>query len=494
MDVMRVQWKPKRNLSREKIDAAANQRGRYEIRSKRAVPEFEPWSRHRPDGVRGVMTFNVLLSWSLLLAPNRRHQKPLCASIPYLISGHPGKHEKPMDKFRHPQKPYCNQQPHRNRENCIVTEQNRLFNGISLSSNISGASPASQPPAVGSTEVTPSITPEVDVTQVTQQGTHVLSPESEPYKKGKARLKVCNDYMRLNEQEAQCKHCNKKMQDHSRENGTSSMKTHLGTCSDNPNKKLYGQKSLMFRPPKPEQSSQLVVVGYDKDMCRRRLTEFVIIYELPFRIVRCATHVLTLVVKNAVMLYHKSISRIRSVIKYVTGSSSKLYKFKECAALEKIDCKKMIFLYVKTRWNSIYLMLEDAIPYERVFKRLERKDKSFRDKYIFKENSEEDNDDDIVVIDSEDYFLSSSCESECEVDVTKKKNTKKKNKPRHHAPYAADWSYAMCLVKCLKIFFDATVKFSASTQVTTHEFLWQLALIHEQLVRLRAIGDRDSYL
>ncbi|XP_026416546.1 zinc finger BED domain-containing protein RICESLEEPER 2-like [Papaver somniferum] len=213
--------------------------------------------------------------------------------------------------------------------------------------------------------------------------------------------------------------------------------------------------------------------------------------------VRCAAHVLALVVKDAVLLYHKSVGRIRSVIKFVTGSPSRLAKFKECAALEKIDCKKMVFLDVKTRWNATYLMLEAAIPYEKVFKRLEREDKSFRSKYIFKESESEalpNTDDDTVVIDNEDYYLSSSSESECEVDVSRKNNIKKKNKPRHHAPYAADWSYARCLVKCLKIFFDVTVKFSASVQVTSHEFLWQLALIHEQLVRLRAIGNRDPHI
>ncbi|XP_026450739.1 zinc finger BED domain-containing protein RICESLEEPER 2-like [Papaver somniferum] len=221
-------------------------------------------------------------------------------------------------------------------------------------------------------------------------------------------------------------------------------------------------------------------------------------YELEIQfVVRCVAHVLALVVKDAVLLYHKSISRIRSVIKYVTCSPSRLAKFKECAALEKIDCKKMVFLDVKTRWNATYLMLEAAIPYEKVFKRLEREDKSFRDKYIFKEYECEalpNTDDDTVVIDSEDYFLSSSSESECKGDVTKTKNRKKKNKPRHHAPYAADWSYARSLVKCLKIFFDATVKFFASIQVTTHEFLWQLALIHEQLFRLRVIGNRDYHI
>ncbi|RZC73542.1 hypothetical protein C5167_049019 [Papaver somniferum] len=159
---------------------------------------------------------------------------------------------------------------------------------ISLSScKMAGASPASQSLAAESTQVTTSATstPQVDATQETQQVTHDPAAATEPKKKGKVRLKVWNDLTRLNNKQAQCKHCKKKLQEDSRGNGTSSMKTHLGTCPENPNKKLKGQQSLLFPPPRPGQSSQLVVVSYDKDMCRRRLAEFVIIDELPFRIV-----------------------------------------------------------------------------------------------------------------------------------------------------------------------------------------------------------------
>ncbi|XP_026430492.1 zinc finger BED domain-containing protein RICESLEEPER 3-like [Papaver somniferum] len=261
------------------------------------------------------------------------------------------------------------------------------------------ASPASQPPAVGSTEVTPSITPEVDVTQVTQQedskGDHPVFPD-QVVEIGKMLEKCLLDL---------------------------EIEDLFGVTLDNVSANSVAIEYL-----------QTSVMNWTRATVRSQYMQW--------------SQLMNLVTYDISLFHYFILIR--------------LYKFKECAALEKIDCKKMVFLYV-TRWNSIYLMLEDAIPYERVFK-------------------------------SEDYFLSSSCESECEVDVTKKKNTKKKNKPRHHAPYAADWSYAMCLVKCLKIFFDATVKFSASTQVTTHEILWQLALIHEQLVRLRVIGDQDSHI
>ncbi|KAI3861810.1 hypothetical protein MKX03_027415, partial [Papaver bracteatum] len=59
----------------------------------------------------------------------------------------------------------------------------------SLSSKMSGASPAYQSPAVGSTKVTSSLTPQVDVAQVTDQATHDPAPKSEPKKKGKVRSK-----------------------------------------------------------------------------------------------------------------------------------------------------------------------------------------------------------------------------------------------------------------------------------------------------------------
>ncbi|RZC71233.1 hypothetical protein C5167_034404 [Papaver somniferum] len=129
---------------------------------------------------------------------------------------------------------------------------------VSLSScKMASASP-SPSPAAWSTDVTLSITPQVDATnqetQAIEQATQDPAPEVVPKKKGKTRSKVWNDFVRLSEEQAQCKHCKKKLQAHSRGNGTSSMKTHLGTCPQNPNKKQKGQKNLMFPPPRPGQN------------------------------------------------------------------------------------------------------------------------------------------------------------------------------------------------------------------------------------------------
>lgn len=64
--------------------------------------------------------------------------------------------------------------------------------------------------AAGSTDVTLSITPQVDATQeiqATQQATQDPAPEVVPKKKGKTRSKVWNDFIRISEEKAQCKHC-----------------------------------------------------------------------------------------------------------------------------------------------------------------------------------------------------------------------------------------------------------------------------------------------
>ncbi|KAI3844119.1 hypothetical protein MKX03_010411 [Papaver bracteatum] len=112
---------------------------------------------------------------------------------------------------------------------------------VSLSScKMSGASPASQSPADASIEVTHAVTPEVDATQATHQATRDPAPECEQKKKGKVRSKVWNDFVRHSEEQAQCKYCKTKLQEHIRGNGTSTMKTHLGIYHENPNKKLKG--------------------------------------------------------------------------------------------------------------------------------------------------------------------------------------------------------------------------------------------------------------
>ncbi|KAK3231390.1 hypothetical protein Dsin_003271 [Dipteronia sinensis] len=49
------------------------------------------------------------------------------------------------------------------------------------------------------------------------------------------------------------------------------------------------------------------------------------------------------------------------------------------------------------------------------------------------------------------------------------------------APTSLDWEFARCFIKFLKVFFDATLKFSGSLFVTSNTFLRHLCMVHSQL-------------
>ncbi|XP_026458676.1 zinc finger BED domain-containing protein RICESLEEPER 2-like [Papaver somniferum] len=102
--------------------------------------------------------------------------------------------------------------------------------------------------------------------------------------------------------------------------------------------------------------------------------------------VRCAAHVLALIIKDVVWIFNESVKRISSVIKYVLSSPSRYEKFKQCASLAKVNYKKALTLDVYTRWNSTYLMLDAAQRYEKVFALLAQIDEDFQERFIFEQD------------------------------------------------------------------------------------------------------------
>ncbi|CAL2278018.1 unnamed protein product [Prunus armeniaca] len=58
------------------------------------------------------------------------------------------------------------------------------------------------------------------------------------------------------------------------------------------------------------------------------------------------------------------------MVKYVRSSPERLEDFKSCVKNEKIKCKGLVVLDVPTRWNSIYMMLEAALKFEKAFWRM----------------------------------------------------------------------------------------------------------------------------
>ncbi|CAN1826770.1 Zinc finger BED domain-containing protein RICESLEEPER 1 [Linum perenne] len=143
---------------------------------------------------------------------------------------------------------------------------------------------------------------------------------------------------------------------------------------------------------------------------------------------RCCAHILSLIVKDGMKEVDDSIYRVRSAVRFVRSSTSRLQRFKACVHEEKLGSKKLVCLDVETIWNSTYLMVQSAVGFQRAFQRLEEKDLVFRS------------------------------------ELQKSKGT----------PMETGWVYVKSLLPFLKSFYDATLKVSGSLYVTCNEFLMKL--------------------
>ncbi|KAG5116840.1 hypothetical protein JHK84_042953 [Glycine max] len=89
--------------------------------------------------------------------------------------------------------------------------------------------------------------------------------------------------------------------------------------------------------------------------------------------VRYCAHILNLVVNDGLKEYHSSIRKIRNVVKYVRASPDHMDRFKIFIKEAKLVEKSIMQLDVSTRSNSTYIMLESALKFQKVFKRLGEK-------------------------------------------------------------------------------------------------------------------------
>ncbi|XP_024027613.1 zinc finger BED domain-containing protein RICESLEEPER 2-like [Morus notabilis] len=176
-----------------------------------------------------------------------------------------------------------------------------------------------------------------------------------------------------------------------------------------------------------------IATSFNREHCRKALAEMVIVDELSFRFKRPTK-------------FHTA---IRNTVRYVRSSPARLLKFKSCVEREKIEYKGLICLDVPTRWNSTYMMLDAAIKFQKAFKRYEEED---------------------------DKFVSYFWEDEGE---------KRKIGP----PLDDDWENVKVFVKYLKTFYDITLKFSATLNVTSNSYFHELCDMQNQLSELSKQED-----
>ena len=131
----------------------------------------------------------------------------------------------------------------------------------------------------------------------------------------------------------------------------------------------------------------------------------------------------------------ETIVKLRQSVRYVRSSPQRQSTFKLCAENEKVDFKNQLCLDVLTRWNYNYIMLEKAEKYQKAFERLEEDDPIFL--------------------------------------MTIKEEAKEEGNDRHEVTWGMDdmdWEKIRVLSKFLKIFYDATLRFSGANYVTSNSF------------------------
>ncbi|XP_024035554.1 zinc finger BED domain-containing protein RICESLEEPER 2-like [Citrus sinensis] len=167
--------------------------------------------------------------------------------------------------------------------------------------------------------------------------------------------------------------------------------------------------------------------------------------------VRCSAHIINLIVQYGFEEVNHSIASIHNVVKYVRSSPARLQKFKICVDREKISYGALMVLDVPTRWNSTYLMLHKAVVFEKTFDMMKEDDGHYVNWFV------------------ED------------------KGEKKRERP----PSDDDWANARRLVNFLSVFYYVTLKFSSSLDVTSNDYLNEMAKV---LIHLKSLATSSDDL
>jgi hypothetical protein len=143
--------------------------------------------------------------------------------------------------------------------------------------------------------------------------------------------------------------------------------------------------------------------------------------------VRCAAHILNLVVQDGMDIIKDAIDPVREVVKHVNSSGPRLQSFNMLSEMSSLKHKKGLKLDVLTRWNSTYSMLEEALQFRQALT-----------SYADVQNIQ--------------------------------------------GPTVADWNLAEVVCNFLKNFADATQVFSMCKFPTAHRYLVEIWAIRELLV------------
>ncbi|XP_028084977.1 zinc finger BED domain-containing protein RICESLEEPER 1-like [Camellia sinensis] len=175
---------------------------------------------------------------------------------------------------------------------------------------------------------------------------------------------------------------------------------------------------------------------------------------------RCCAHILNLIVGEGLKELDTSICCVRDVVRYVRSSPNRHESFKKCVEMCQIESKSLLCLDIPTRWNSTYLMLESAEKFEKAFERLEEEDSNYRS-----------------------YFLKGDRE-----------DGSGRKKKSWGAPTEGDWNNCRLFLKFLRLFYNATKRFSGSLYVTSNCFFDEMFVILTKIEQLSKKDGREDEL
>ncbi|KAK9995873.1 hypothetical protein SO802_020559 [Lithocarpus litseifolius] len=153
---------------------------------------------------------------------------------------------------------------------------------------------------------------------------------------------------------------------------------------------------------------------------------------------RCCAYILYLIVGEGLKEIDASVARVHEAVRYLKSSPNRNQTFRNFMERLGMESKSLLCLDVPTRWNSTYLMLETAEKFEKVFLRMDFEDDGYSSYFRSKEDS---------------GGLGSPCMS--------------------------DFQNCREFVTFLRLFYNATKKFSGSLYVTSNAFFDEIFVIQE---------------
>jgi hypothetical protein len=89
---------------------------------------------------------------------------------------------------------------------------------------------------------------------------------------------------------------------------------------------------------------------------------------------RCAAHILNLIVKDGMNVLEQGIERVCDSVAFWSATPKRHEKFEKMAKTLNIEYNKRLTLDCKTRWNSTYIMISIALQYIEIFEKLKARD------------------------------------------------------------------------------------------------------------------------